>query len=85
MFSLTDIPEKNQQVFTINTSNLFDFELVRSALLDLVGVEDVLYDDRLSPAEVTLLTDGTISNTTIQQLVWQEGYQMQPKHLQTFI
>ncbi|MEM9832063.1 MAG: hypothetical protein AAF944_15625 [Bacteroidota bacterium] len=84
MFPTTDIPGKYQQIFTIDTSNIFDFEQVRSALLDLEGVEEVLYDDRLSPAEVILLTDGTISNATVQQVAWQEGHQIRPKYLQIF-
>ncbi len=77
-----DIPGTYQQLFIIDTFNLFDFEPVRSALMSLEGVEEVLYDDQLSPAEVTLLTDGTIADTTIQQLAAQQGHQMQPKHLQ---
>jgi len=82
MSSTTDIPGTYLQVFTIDTNNLFDFEPVRSALMSLEGVEEVLYDDQLSPAEVTLLTDGTIADTTVQRLAAQQGHHMQSKHSQ---
>jgi hypothetical protein len=75
-----NIPGKYKQVYTINTKNLLDFEKVKAVLVELEGVEDVLYDDQLSPPEMALLTDGKLSDERVQQAAATLGYQIQPKH-----
>jgi len=75
-----NIPGKYKQVYTINTKSLLDFEKVKAVLVELKGVEDVLYDDQLSPPEIALLTDGKLSDERVQQAAATLGYRIQPKH-----
>ncbi|MGD1893353.1 MAG: hypothetical protein ACFB15_22530 [Cyclobacteriaceae bacterium] len=74
------IPGKYMQAYTINTKNLVVFEKVKTVLVELEGVEDVLYDDQLSPPEMILLSDGKLSDERVQQAAASLGYPVQPKH-----
>ncbi len=73
------VPRKYQQVYTLTTSASFDFERVKASLVTLTGTKDVYYNAQLSPPELILLTDGTVDDTSVQEVASRLGYQFQFK------
>ncbi|MEQ9442986.1 MAG: hypothetical protein RIG62_28370 [Cyclobacteriaceae bacterium] len=73
-----DIPGKYEKVYTITIDNLLNFEVIKSKLLSLKGIEDILFNDQPSPCEMTLLTDGTVTAESVQRVV---GYEAFPKKI----
>lgn len=76
-----DIPGKYEQVYTITVDNLLNFEVIKAKLLSLEGVEDILFNDQPSPCEMTLLTDGTVTDESVQMVVVRYGYEAFPKKI----
>ena len=74
-----NVPGKYKQVYTVDTHDFLDFERLKEALLTLPEIEDVLYNDEVSPPEVTLLTDGNVTDPQVQQVAAQLGYNLQPR------
>ena len=79
MATYPDIPGNHEIVYIVTMNNLLDFEPVKIKLLTLKGVEDVLFNKRTSVCEMTLLTDGTVSDENIQAIVVQQGFEAFPK------
>ncbi|MDF9796545.1 hypothetical protein OKW21_001808 [Catalinimonas alkaloidigena] len=74
-----DIPGKYEKVFTINLNALMTFESIKSDLLTLEEVEDVSFNNQVTPCEMTIYSDEEVNDATVQQIVAKHGHQAQPK------
>lgn len=74
-----DIPGNLEKVYTVSIEQFDEFESVKTDLINLDGVEDVTFNNEVSPAEITLFTSEDIADTTVQQVVSQHGFSAFPK------
>ena len=68
-----------EKVYTVNIVSFMDFERVKADLIQIQGVEDVTFNEEVTPHEMTAFSNGSVADVIIQEVVAQHGFHATPK------
>jgi len=75
MEKLPQIPGDYFLLYKVNIKNPEEFQEIKTQLLKLDGVEDVLLHQKISAYQLVLLTDGSVTDEEITAVIQQLGYE----------
>ncbi|SDR67223.1 hypothetical protein SAMN05216503_0253 [Polaribacter sp. KT25b] len=75
------IPGNHGKVFTTNANAMHDLNVIKTQLLELSGVKDVLFNFDVFPKEFTVYTSKLVAIEEIEKKVISTGYHAVTKDL----
>lgn len=75
------IPGNHGKVFAIDAKRDIDLDKVKSELMKLYAVTDVIINKEIYPVEITVHTDRVLAIKTIQEVMNNIGFHAIPKGL----
>jgi hypothetical protein len=68
-----------EKVYIIDIESFMDFERVKVDLMQIKGVEDVSFNEEVTPHEITAFTNGAVADVILQEVIARHGFQATPK------
>jgi len=75
------IPGEHGKIFAVNFKTKEEFESISEALMELDGVKDVMFNNDVHPAELTIHTEKLVKVKDVQRVINDAGYHAVPKKL----
>ncbi len=75
------IPGNHGKIFKTDADDSVELGKIRTAILSVKGVKNVLIEEQEFPNEITVLTTDLVKVDEIQEVVAETGYHVVPKTL----
>jgi hypothetical protein len=75
MEKLPQVPGDYFLLYKVNIKSPDDFQEIKTQILELDGVEDVLLHQKISAYQLVLLTDGSVIDNEVKTIIQQLGYE----------